>query len=305
MTEMRRLKEEIQSSLARGLLESAKADRSSPGARERALAALGIAGVASTVSAAKVAAASGAPAGSATTSAVAGKGGAWLGIKWLALMVVGSGVTAGVYHEVRLPTSSQGAVTTETGPASSASALPASFVVGNRALTPAPLQEPVSQPASSMASLANAPKPKPPASSNARAAPSPPAQVTSAIEETDSAPAVGETVARSAPEAPSVVASQMPRDAQLPALIRIRGALAAHDTKGALALLRDFEQRFPSSPFAEEAMVLRIDALVDAERCAEAAALGEVFLTEHSKSAYVARVRTKYRCGDQTVRAGH
>ena len=61
----------------------------------------------------------------------------------------------------------------------------------------------------------------------------------------------------------------------------------------ALGLLDGFEQRYRATPLAEEASVLRIEALANAGRMTEASALGSAFLRDHPSSAYAARVRAE------------
>jgi hypothetical protein len=79
---------------------------------------------------------------------------------------------------------------------------------------------------------------------------------------------------------------------QLAALNAVRAALTAGDPAGALALLDQFEHRNPSSPLDEEVAVLRIDALVDAGRRAEATERAAAFLSAYPASAYSQRVRS-------------
>lgn len=81
--------------------------------------------------------------------------------------------------------------------------------------------------------------------------------------------------------------------AALAALQAVRAALAAHAPERALALLASFEQRDGAAAFAEEASVLRIRALADAGRSADAAALASDFLKRYPHSAYAERVRSK------------
>jgi outer membrane protein assembly factor BamD (BamD/ComL family) len=80
---------------------------------------------------------------------------------------------------------------------------------------------------------------------------------------------------------------------QLAALNAVHAALTAGDPTGALALLDQFEHRNPSSPLDEEVAVLRIDALVDAGRRAEARERAAAFLSGYPASAYSQRVRSK------------
>jgi hypothetical protein len=78
---------------------------------------------------------------------------------------------------------------------------------------------------------------------------------------------------------------------QLEMLSRVRGALTAHDASRALGLLDAFERKNVTSPLAEEATVLRIEALSGAGRVTEARALAESFTARHPASAYLERIR--------------
>jgi hypothetical protein len=79
--------------------------------------------------------------------------------------------------------------------------------------------------------------------------------------------------------------------AQLAELAVVRHALANREPQRALALLGEFDARHPASRLAEEALVLRVEALQGAGRGAEGRALGSRFLREHPASVYVARVQ--------------
>ncbi len=80
-------------------------------------------------------------------------------------------------------------------------------------------------------------------------------------------------------------------DAQLSKLRAVRALLSAPNS--ALALLNDFDRAYPATPLAEEATVLRIEALANAGRRSEANALGAAFLRKNPHSAYAERVRAK------------
>jgi hypothetical protein len=82
---------------------------------------------------------------------------------------------------------------------------------------------------------------------------------------------------------------------QLSLVDAARMALARHETARALATLDDLDRRFPRGEFAEEAAVLRIEALMgagNADQRERAQALAARFLTAHPKSAYAKRVRS-------------
>jgi hypothetical protein len=78
---------------------------------------------------------------------------------------------------------------------------------------------------------------------------------------------------------------------QLAQLNSIRKALAEKQPALALTQLDRFAREYPASPLAEEALVLRIEALRAEGRGATAAALAKDFLASHPASVYEARVR--------------
>lgn len=82
---------------------------------------------------------------------------------------------------------------------------------------------------------------------------------------------------------------------QLEALAEVRSALLAGQPGRALELLDGFDRRYRASPLAEEVALLRIDALLDAGRGAEAAAIGQAFLTKHPGSAYAQHIRSRLK----------
>jgi hypothetical protein len=79
--------------------------------------------------------------------------------------------------------------------------------------------------------------------------------------------------------------------AELAALARVRAALDRGDSRGALQSLAAYDSAFPASTLAEEATVLRIDALAQQEDGAAAAALGRHFLAANPASPYAPHVR--------------
>ena len=82
---------------------------------------------------------------------------------------------------------------------------------------------------------------------------------------------------------------------QLAVLSAVRTALARGDPQRALALLDEFDRRNQFSPLTEEVTVLRVDALVDARRVAEATALAAAFFSAHPASVYGERVRSEVK----------
>jgi hypothetical protein len=78
---------------------------------------------------------------------------------------------------------------------------------------------------------------------------------------------------------------------QVAALNRARSSLAAGDATAALRALDDYDARFPDGVLAEEAAVMRIDALVAMGRREEASDLARRFIAAHPASPYASRVR--------------
>jgi hypothetical protein len=283
MKELRRLRDETKSPLGRTLLASADDDRSASGARDRALAILGLgaaggatAGVVNVVATAKQG--SGVLATAKTAAAVA--------IKWIGVGLLGGAVTLGAieYAERRPP---------PTPLASSSSA-------GGATSVASPQARPATRPLSATSSA----EARPTLAASAGAPPStrldrsssetPPARATSSSRAV-AAPPQGETATSpaAAPLRREHAAPDDPIDAQLAALNAVRDALAAHDPTRALFLLEGFRTRHPSSPLAEEVEVLRIDALSDAGRKSEATSSADAFLKTHPESAYREHIRTK------------
>jgi hypothetical protein len=82
---------------------------------------------------------------------------------------------------------------------------------------------------------------------------------------------------------------------ELRAIEKIRRALAAGDPTAALSALDRYEAVPGPKLFAEEAQVLRIEALARQGNDAGARALAGRFLTQHPESPYVERVRSLVR----------
>jgi hypothetical protein len=80
-------------------------------------------------------------------------------------------------------------------------------------------------------------------------------------------------------------------DAEVAALEDVRAALSRGDTLSALHQLDAFGHSFPRSVLAEEAVVLRIDALARHGDRVAAADLARRFLSAHPTSAHAPRVR--------------
>jgi hypothetical protein len=299
MSEMRRLRDETRSPMARALLESVADDRSESGARDRALGALGLGAVASVAATAATTAAKAATLSTVASSGVAGgggaggaavplaqgvaKGGALAVMKWIGIGVLCSGAAIGSVRYVR-----RDATIAAPDPAiATAAGRPDGREVSARSAGPRPAAETPAVPAA----IAAPSQPLPPSDD----APSPPPRLAPprAAEPPLAHPAgdLGDNT----PASTVVTPAAEPVAVQLAALSAIRGALAAHDPARALTLLADFDRRNPSSSLAEEVAVLRIDALVDSGLRAEAETLAEAFLRAHPASVFAERVRTKLK----------
>lgn len=77
---------------------------------------------------------------------------------------------------------------------------------------------------------------------------------------------------------------------EISSMDRARAAVRAGDGKRALAALADYQKRFPRGTFAQEATVLRIEALVQVGQGATAQALGKKFLAAHPESPHAERI---------------
>lgn len=142
-------------------------------------------------------------------------------------------------------------------------------------IAPAPRAPPGSAPSASAAPAPIAPPaPKP--------APLASLAVPSAVSPPSSAPSAASPIASAAPD---------PLVAELALLDAARRALARSDAGEALRLLKEREARFPRGAMADEALVLRVEALVQAGRVTEAKALADAYLEQNPGSAYAPRLR--------------
>jgi hypothetical protein len=99
--------------------------------------------------------------------------------------------------------------------------------------------------------------------------------------------------AASAPVAAASVAT--PGDSlasQVAALDSARNLLAAGDASGCIVALDRLQRDYPRTPLAQEAVVLRVQALVASGRTSQARALAARFLAAHPDSPYATRLRT-------------
>jgi hypothetical protein len=256
MTDPAPLKLTARTQFAKTLLESAGGDHSAPGAAQRALLAVGVG--ASLASLTGGAASSASAANTATASSSIGVGSQWAGalsVKWLGLgLLVGSTSLLSLDYATRdTPAISPTNHALSAVSASAPKRAPADIVPQN---TPS-----VNATSELLA---------PPLEALRRAASAPPLL--------------------NQPE--HVEPTAVPNSDPLAELQAARSALAVHQPERALALLDAYEHGAASASLAEEASVLRIEALVDAGR-PEAATLGADFLRQYPRSAYAARVRAK------------
>ena len=151
--------------------------------------------------------------------------------------------------------------------------------------TPAPIETPVATTASSVVTAAETPL------------------VTPAPPKTEAPPSVSLRAKASA----SVVASATPPPAtsaasglgaEIKALDAVRSSMSAGDASGALAALDAYDRSFPRGTLQQEAVLLRIDALMRAGRTDEARKLGHAFLAEHPSTPHRKRILTLLREGD-------
>jgi len=86
------------------------------------------------------------------------------------------------------------------------------------------------------------------------------------------------------PRSPSML------DAEVAALEKVRSALVQRDARRALLLLDAYDREFPSSSLADEATVLRVDALEQHGNPAAATALAHRFLAAHPASPHASHL---------------
>jgi hypothetical protein len=79
--------------------------------------------------------------------------------------------------------------------------------------------------------------------------------------------------------------------AQVALLDRARAALSSGDATSALGLLDRYDAEYPSGILSQEAVVLRVDALLRMGRREAGKRLGESFLAAHPKSPHGERIR--------------
>jgi hypothetical protein len=257
MSDPRRLLEEVGDGPA--LLRSACHDQPPAGGKARLLATIGVAAGATTATATATAAgatAGTATAGATTTLVLAGK------VVVLGLAV--AAVAAGAVEVARpkAPPASKPAVAMAAPTVSSAVAI---HEVDLARPTPAPELPSAPTPVSAAPAPIDAP-PRPARESS-------PAPVTTT--------------------APAGAPSDNPLASELSFIDVARGALARGEPADALTALNAYDLRFFQRPrLAEEAAVLRIEALVDLGRTDEARRVADRFLRADPASPYAKRVRS-------------
>jgi TolA-binding protein len=244
-------------SFEQSLIASAKSDRMSPD-RKRALVA-SVAGAA-TLSVATTAKA--ATAAKAATTAAAKKTATLAIVKWLAVGVTGTALVAGatktaiVIHE-------------ESTRAEHAAHAPPPPTVS------APSARSIPSPTPVLAS--------PPPSVDVGDLPADPSAVVAVV---PPSPGVRTTAAK-----PAASPAARPISEELRLIDRARTALSSNDVAAADAALSQHAREFPGGTFAEEAKVLRIDALAKKGDRARAATAAKAYLASHPDSPYADRLR--------------
>jgi TolA-binding protein len=105
-------------------------------------------------------------------------------------------------------------------------------------------------------------------------------------------PAAVAPAPESKPAAPSQGAQAPTLSDEVAALQAARAALAERDASGAITALDHYKSRFPSGRLAQEATVLRIEALMQRGDHAAASTLADRFEASHPHSPYADRIRS-------------
>jgi len=313
MTSPRRLLDEG-TPFERDVLGSARQDAGGAAGHKRTLAVMGLgaaaATAASSIGSARIAAGTTAGAGASVAPASAGTGAF---VKWIALaLVVGSAVTTPAISWVSRKTPIVAA--TVASPPTMMAGVPKPSILPRPSPSPQPatvdeLPQAAAPPRSAAWSPAIETAARALGGSNRSTATPPAAQGNAS-----SAEAIGmRATARSQPGAPdradvtiggaaadTEARAQGPEAhprpasalyAELAALAGVRAALDKGDSRGALRSLAAYDSAFPGSELAEEAMVLRVDALAQGSDDAAAAALGRRFLASNPSSPHAPHVR--------------
>jgi hypothetical protein len=291
MTAPRVRLDEAATDFEREMLDSWQGERPPARARQRALALMG---TGAAVGATSASAATGAVGGAFVQGA--GPKAATLGLLALAKWVAaGSVVAAGVVSVA--PFVRQG----EAGRSRVAALAPVAAVhpvvaPPARVAVPPPVEEALAPPSEPAVAVVSSPSPQVVAVRSVVVAPQsrPSAAQTQPVAVVAPPPPIAEA-------APSVSAGTLAPPAeshpsralgdQVASLDRARAALAAGDATGAVQAIDVYDARFPNGMLAQEAAVLRIDALARLGRAGEAAELGQRFVAAHPASPYAAKVR--------------
>jgi hypothetical protein len=277
MTEPQRLKDKYAGELEGALLRSARGDAPSARSRGRAFAALGV-GSAIAAGPAATTAAVGATGAKAVASV-----GLFAAVKWGGIGLAVGALTVGGIQQVPKMLAGGGDIHMAAASAPTFAATAPSEKIGPGAapevpLAPEPVEVATAVPPSPVVPRAAAP-------SDPRALPP--------IDPMRSSP----------PGAKAAVPAELLAESgladEVAALDRAR-RLAAGDPDRALALLDEYDRRFPRGDLAPEALVLRIEALVRGGERARAETLARSYLQSHPRSPHAKRIRTIVGWSDDT-----
>jgi hypothetical protein len=312
MTLPRRILEEG-TPFERDVLASAQLDVGSDQGLKRAIAVMGVgaavgSAATSTATAGTAAgASSGATAGAAASKALFLGAGAGAFVKWIGLGVVVVGaVTAASAHSTRhalpatigVPPSLQATTKEATSPTPAGklspeiAPLPLSPALSGLGSGPAAPSLGAPWAGSKQPADLAAPRPALPGTGDMTSsrAPSRSASAAPLAPEAEPSPPAPDT-----PPAQPPAVNDTPRAsslyAEIAALERVRAALERRDAPGALQLLDAHDREFPSSALADEATVLRVDALAKQGDLAGAAALSRRFLVARPASPHAPHLR--------------
>jgi hypothetical protein len=280
-----RLIAQTEDNLLRSVLRAGRAERPPRAAYERTAAAMGLPSATGLAPAARV------TTGGALHLARLAKGGA--------LLAIGAGLVFGVRHfVVSAPPSPVVVAATSLAvasppPPSLPAVDPAIDPPSPRAL-PAPLPDSPSGPAATPPSSLSSPSSpasalRAPSSARSAAEPAAPRPEPEPTARPDSAASVLSPA--SAAPAASVVARPS-LALEVAALDEARSLLASGNAPGALARLDRYQQEFPQGILQQEALFVRVDALMRAGQRPAALALGEPFLAAHPASPLARRMRS-------------
>jgi hypothetical protein len=279
MTETRRLLDDG-TEFEREILASARLDAGSERGRRRAAIAMSAAVVSATTATATSAV--GATAGAGLGAMSTGVAVKWVGIAVVALSVAGASArVASKVPSARSPAAPASSVQNgaPSAPVATPPLAPAAMPPAAQAATPPPAVPPDSTPVVVATSTQPAPAHPRPVTPLVASAMAPPAQ-----------PPAEEIVATSPPTEPDVRAPDV--RAEVSALGEARSALTRFDARKALERLEAYSREFPDGLLADEATILRIDALVQQREHAAAAALSRRYLDAHPRSPYATHLRS-------------